>query len=1506
MPYRSEIERALDEIISEEGGARFQNLAVMNAQQKWPRLIACERKWDGGLDAHANGALEPDGRGIGLASSITGTLEKIRIDARKVREHYPDVQVLIFSTPVVVTKHTEANWISDIGDEFGLQLVVISREEFINWLRTPANSAICRDQLGIAPLMSEDLEPALEHALEAAGEVAENWDRKFCGTARPTISLNAVKLDEKGNPIETTETASLNGILTERQRIILEAPAGSGKTTTLVQLARHALAAGRLAFLVDLPAWIRSGESAIFSHVAKRHPFASRGLDFTLLSKLRPGKPPIFLLNGWNEVSVASAEAADILLRELDRDHGAAVIIVATRLHRIGPQLQDAFRLTLNPLSRHQRNEYLDLTLGASAGRLKARIDESPSLDSITRTPLFLAEITDLFRSGKDIPATKMGVLSAVIDAIEENPDHQTSLQQPPLRGHAAEYLRSLSMVMTQRGETAIALADARPVVSDLSTRLRAAGQIAALPDPEEVLDELSKRHVLVPSSDGHDSFRFQHQQFQEFFAAGGMRARLVNLVNAKQLEQDHAFLETHVNEPRWGESLRMLAEDIGAANGEKAMVEAGAKLVRLALEVDPIFAAEIARRSGPAVWSEVGNEMGVLLRAWYDVGNPYHKRCALAAMLTTGFDDFKDIVVPLLTDPNNQVRSEAYHAANEFLPSSLGVKWKELVQSWTEDARIDLILQLAHDPRLAETVEQLALADPSPRVKWNAARLLSWYGFVEKVERLLAALNDKDFLVAMRSLGSDEIPMPLWPRVIEGYEKLYTEAGDAFERLQILQGLHAFGAKKVPERMRAELDGLKEEQLKGGNERQVTWALREIRKSDPEWVNDWLVRRMLEGSTQFRGLMDLIVRLPAQESESILTRFTTQVLQPNEEQRLLPLLAATADEAVAARVLESACGIRRGLSNPPGQDQSKWNLFRQHVDLLSAIPSRVFLDGVSHKLAKDPEMTELDVLTDALGKFKYTTSNTERLLPDELRHKLHAYLKRATELAVRPESVSASTRAHLAVLLAQIGGPKDLPDLRRLIEADSIRYREVLAARMKGDRSGDSVSYVLLYIAAVERADPEHADDMLLELLSDPQYERFVAEELVRRAGKPEAPRRLESNRLDFEKVWTAREGKDSGEFAEERRRRFADAIRVQVEKLLRERDAATDKRMAEYRLKTLAGPLAALDAQRSATLILEVMGLPGQHDGYTRVASMEGLILAGVRLTLGQIMKVLGPAIEETTRHLYSGDQNRWLMQRYLSVLALANPAAEGIAKIREILSHTRLNLYESERLITALGASRCSEAMELLIELAKPDGSGIAAIGESWIKAVGKLGGQRSDEVLLAFVDPETNLFTTAPLPDHRDGDLLARLLADRAEKNSSFKKELLRLANGDLPPAKRAVLAKTFSRFHGRHDLAAGLCVLRDGSGIPYDLLRSIEEVFLERRPHDAGGNAYTVAPRGSNEVRKRLLEMAATDPNRKHTAYALLGQIEEWRLEHGRPIDEPRHPALESGLHWPLV
>ena len=54
---RTDIIRALDELIANEAGTAFQALAVALAKQKWPDLIASEWHNDGGLDAYAPASL---------------------------------------------------------------------------------------------------------------------------------------------------------------------------------------------------------------------------------------------------------------------------------------------------------------------------------------------------------------------------------------------------------------------------------------------------------------------------------------------------------------------------------------------------------------------------------------------------------------------------------------------------------------------------------------------------------------------------------------------------------------------------------------------------------------------------------------------------------------------------------------------------------------------------------------------------------------------------------------------------------------------------------------------------------------------------------------------------------------------------------------------------------------------------------------------------------------------------------------------------------------------------------------------------------------------------------------------------------------------------------------------------------------------------------------------------------------------------------------------------------
>lgn len=166
MAYRSQIELALDEMISDETGKKFQGLAVVHAKQKWPQLVACERNWDGGLDAYASAELNSEKKCIGLACSITATQVKVGGDAREAKKHYPDLSVLIFSTAKEVTQHTANIWAKDVLEKLGLQLIVVPREEFITWLQDPANADICKHQLGITESSAAEIDGLIDQARE--------------------------------------------------------------------------------------------------------------------------------------------------------------------------------------------------------------------------------------------------------------------------------------------------------------------------------------------------------------------------------------------------------------------------------------------------------------------------------------------------------------------------------------------------------------------------------------------------------------------------------------------------------------------------------------------------------------------------------------------------------------------------------------------------------------------------------------------------------------------------------------------------------------------------------------------------------------------------------------------------------------------------------------------------------------------------------------------------------------------------------------------------------------------------------------------------------------------------------------------------------------------------------------------------------------------------------------------------------------------------------------------
>lgn len=179
-------------------------------------------------------------------------------------------------------------------------------------------------------------------------------------------------------------------------------------------------------------------------------------------------------------------------------------------------------------------------------------------LDELTRTPFFLSEVTSIFEAGATIPSTKIGVLQAVMQLMEQSEQHRNNLQQAPLAGRSRDYLGELATRMTAQNAVSIAEEKARPAVAAAGKLLKEVGQIVAGPDPGTLLAMLCAHHVLERQDYPEIAFRFEHQQFKEFYAAGGIGKQLFALLFLADEQKKLDFTKSFVNEPAWAEPLRL------------------------------------------------------------------------------------------------------------------------------------------------------------------------------------------------------------------------------------------------------------------------------------------------------------------------------------------------------------------------------------------------------------------------------------------------------------------------------------------------------------------------------------------------------------------------------------------------------------------------------------------------------------------------------------------------------------------------------------------------------------------------------------------------------------------------------------------------------------------------------------------------------------------------------------------------------------------------------------
>jgi hypothetical protein len=1231
------------------------------------------------------------------------------------------------------------------------------------------------------------------------------------------------------------------------------------------------------------------------------------------LARLYDAEHFSFFLNGWNEIAESESPHAVECLRQLEQDFPSAGILVATRAQRINPPLPGAIRVRLLALDRAQRTEYLRLRLGPRAHELIARLDGEPALKELTRTALMLCQVADLFEAGLPIPPTKMGVIESAMGLLEHHSEHSGHLQSVPLSGCASEYLIALSAAMTERGEVETADEHARAVVNAVSVTLRDAGQIASLPDQAEILDALCKYHVLERVEYPGVLFRFAHQQFQEFYAALLIKSKLRELVDGAAGADGKGFTERFLNEPGWSEPLRMIAAELGNADASTASAtlasKAASMLVEMALDTDCVFASELFRLCSLPVRSPCGRVLGQRLRFLYQIPEEHFRQCALAGMLESGSDQFTDIIVPLLND-NPQIRLGAYRLRNGIRVTSLGPQWQTTVDSWQEDARAEFFSEILHFGDAPHTILPFALADCSPKVHAVAISALDWLGAHDEMARALTTVDDPTFENAIKQLPPEDMPLDIRPRVSALYEAQYRESGDPLIRLRNLLKLAELSNGKEDQRFKEELDLCDPKRLGESWHPVIKPVLDIVRRTDPEWVSRWVVNRIANGVVWSDDWNQLVTGIPPDVKEHFLTRLETEDFKRVRHPRFVDLLCAAADSPMVERIFTRLCELRSIIERAPMErHEFEWAIETQLEELFRSLPPVVAVTGLSALLSRDVEASELAVVTRLFGSIGRPDFNERIQLPDDLRQLLRTYLRKGDAVVLSDDSFGSRHIGNLASALARVGEPEDLPLLRDLIHADIVRARkareEAARARAARKRHASSEDCSPWNVRAVVLLDGDSADAILLDALKEPEYERVAAEALVKLASTEKVEAGF-GKKKNYDKLWETRRGRGHGGFHESRRKRYAAELADRITAMLAEWEAADAKEQVpyEFRLKELTKSLAALDASGSMSLILRVLSIPERITSWSfkSLEIFETLLFNGVVLPADPTLKWFDSVLERVRLHRYDNQQVGLLLQA-LCLLPFIDTPATGIAKVGEVVRDLKLYAHQLRDVTLALGRSRCNDAIGILRQLAGSDNDA-KQLGDVWINAVAALDGPESRALLMSFLDPEA----AGLVPEVAFGreNVLAARLVDLARRDSSIEQRLHHLCTTSLPESKRALLSRVMGWLGSSEAAVAGLQLIDDTSSpaVPYETWKQLEGIFVEQRSHGKDSNVYTPAPRSSNALRNQLFEMATLDARRKKSALSLLGQIELWRLEYGRPHGEPRNPALGTAFPWP--
>jgi hypothetical protein len=1097
---------------------------------------------------------------------------------------------------------------------------------------------------------------------------------------------HAIELSLTVDPASKPSAASLAGIasgISVPDGMSIVSDPGTGKTTTLVQLAKLVLRVGQfLPVVVPLGEW-SDRDDDFFDFVKRRYAF--RAFRREHFMQLAYHGRLVLLLDGWNELDPSSQTRALRDLRALRRDYPILNVMVGTRRHALPVT---GVVVGIEPLSHDQQRELAKALRGSEGEALVDQAWRTPGVRELMGIPLYLSALVTS-ATGAAFPQTKEEVLRMFV-ARHEGALEQAATLRKELLGFHTNMLVGLAVEANRTSNTAISDTNARRVITEIEAGLATQGQMTVAPQPTAVLDVLTGGHVLIRSSSGASAVSFQHQLFQEWYASFEVE-RVMQQAAQGNAAAFQSLRHDMLNRVGWEESILFACERLSRSSAHDIRTVGAA--IHEALGIDPMLAGEMIFRAAPEVWPLIQDEVIGFAKRWHQPGRVDR---ATRFMITTGRPEFAEFIWPLVAKKENQVHIDVLRAAERFRPSVLGADAPRRLAELPDDVRKDVLAEIASNSGFEgmELAAGLAKTDPNPDV------------VVDIIQAVQFRRGDRHVAEILKT-----VPTEVWERIAR--ESYPDNLADREQNARLLAMREAEGARQT--------DPI----------RKIGWLL-EHGRGDPRTAGT-IVGLVASASFPINidhgrtALHRAIEAFPREIANALVARLAARLEVPYGSKDYLtgvdtiddgPVAAAVLDPATPERVARAAIAVigpktvgtlideflaldARLRAADQQASEAERNEYRRLIDNIAAARPASFAEAfIARAITNDP--VKIGELADLFAR--HGRSDGERVigLRETDRDRLAAIVSGWIDVLLSSPPANRHQMSNVARVVQRLGQPQLVEGLQRMLERDLDDWAKAREAHFKAGSGGAltpdvTYSHKLEYQRAFAELGGERAVAMMRSYLS---YMRFgldaasVLGDIWRRAH-PSGKERQFASWHDYSEVQLRRAQRQDRDHPPETSD-DAEAIFAVVRVLGRpDKEDSAQRHAIALAQVALGMPHGCKRAE-----IDQLLALPQPYtikQGLLRAAAM-----AGEEIPADALLAAVQELLEVAQKERWRLDENRGELRGWIELFVFSDrPLA--VLEALELIPANHREPWQLDQLLSALANSPSDGALGTLEALA-----------------------------------------------------------------------------------------------------------------------------------------------------------------------------------------------------------